>query len=100
MVLCSAFVLGVDVQVTRKDDEVLGAVGKISYSMFLGSAFVVGLDVQVIGVVMKISYNLVWCSAIVVGVDVQVARKDDEVIDVIGKNKLRYSLVQCICDHY
>ena len=31
---CSAFVLGVDEQVTREDDSFIGDVGKISHSIF------------------------------------------------------------------
>ena len=63
---CSAFVLGVDVQVTREDDAFIGAVGKISHSIVWCCAFVLGVDVQVtregdafIGAVGKISHNMV-----------------------------------------
>ena len=47
MVLCSSLVLGVDVQVTREDDPVIGEVEKKNYSMILLSALVLGVGVQV-----------------------------------------------------
>ena len=36
-----------DVQAAQEDDAVIDVVGKKSYSMVLGSAFVLGVDVQV-----------------------------------------------------
>ena len=39
IVICSAFVLGVDVQVTRSDESVIGVVGKLSCRIVLCTAF-------------------------------------------------------------
>ena len=47
MVLCSAVLIGLDVQVKREDDAVIFTVGKISYRMVLCSAYIIGVDVQV-----------------------------------------------------
>ena len=47
MIWGNAFVLGVDVQVTREDDPVIGEVEKKNYSMILLSALVLGVGVQV-----------------------------------------------------
>ena len=47
MVWCSAFVLGVDVQVTREDDTVTGAVGKIRCRVVWYSAYELGADVHI-----------------------------------------------------
>ena len=44
MIMCSALVLGEDVQVTREDDVVIDADGKISHSIVWCSAFVLWLQ--------------------------------------------------------
>ena len=66
MVCCCAFVLGVDVQVTKEDDAFIGAVGKINHNMFCCCAFVLDVNVHVtreddacIGAVGKISDSMV-----------------------------------------
>ena len=62
----------VDVQFTREDAAVIGAVGKISHSTVWCSELVPDVDVQftrenaaVTGAVGKISYSMVWCSELV-----------------------------------
>ena len=56
--------LGVDIQVTREDDTIAGADGKISHRMVWCSAFVHGVratreDDVVIGAIGKISHSIV-----------------------------------------
>ena len=60
MVLCSLFVLVVDVRVTWEDDRVIRMVGQISY-------------------------NMVLCGSFVLIVNVGVSWEDDGVIGVVGQ---------------
>ena len=91
MVWCSELVPDVDVQFTREDAAVIGAVGKISHSMVWCSELVPDVDVQVtreddavIGAVGKISHSTVWCSELVPDVDVQFTREDAAVTGAVG----------------
>ena len=47
MIGCSAFVLGVDVQVTRVEDSVIYTAAEISYNMIQCSVIMLGEDEQV-----------------------------------------------------